>query len=85
VRSFAPFKDFGFGYHGDNRGYSTSSDVSARVHQRINFDTDRNFVTANAWSSPTYKVNNPSDSRTASPTVEFTSDLAISKIRNAKT
>ena len=85
VRSFAPFKDFGFGYHGDNRGYSTSSNASARVHQRINFDTDRNFVIANAWSSPTYKVNNPSGAKTAFPTVEFTSDLSISKSGNAKT
>ena len=85
VRSFAPFKDFGFGYHGDIRGYSTNPTASARVHQNINFDTDRNFVSANVWSSPTYKVDNPSGSRTASPTVEFTSDLAISKIGNAKT
>ena len=73
IRSFAPFKAFGFGFHGDNRGYSTAN-VSARVHQKINFDTDKTRLTTNAWSSPTYKQSNPSGAKTGTPSVEFTGD-----------
>lgn len=62
IRGFAPFKHFGFGYHGDNRGYSTGN-VSARVHQVINFDTDKTSITTNAWSSPTWKTSDPSNKR----------------------
>lgn len=53
IRSFAPFKTFGGGFHGDNRGFSTSSTATARVHQRINFDTDKTQLKTNVWSSPT--------------------------------
>ena len=52
IRSFAPFKTFGGGFHGDNRGYTTGS-ATARVHQVINLDTDKSTNSAKAWSSPT--------------------------------
>ena len=84
IRGFAPFKEFGFGYHGDGRGYSTG-DVSARVHQRINFDTDKTTMTTNAWSSPTYKTNNPSGAKTGTPSVEFTRNTTLSKNEDSKT
>ena len=35
IRGFAPFKEFGYGFHGDGRGYSTSSKVTARVHRLL--------------------------------------------------
>ena len=52
IRAFAPFDDFGFGYHGDgaNRGYSNvpssknGTGPTARLHQLINFDTDLNTI-----------------------------------------
>jgi RHS repeat-associated protein len=67
VRSFAPFSSFGYGFHGDDRGYSTSSSVTARAHQQLNFDTDRNYLTGSAWSSPTWHNIAPSFQRTATP------------------
>lgn len=76
IRGFAPFKHFGFGYHGDNRGYSTGN-VSARVHQVINFDTDKTSITTNAWSSPTWKTSDPGTKKTATPSVRFTRDSVI--------
>ena len=58
IRSFAP-KDVFDGYHGDggNRGFTTSLSATARIHHKINFDTDRTRITAQAWSSPTMKEN----------------------------
>ena len=55
IRAFAPFNYFGYGFHGDgkNRGFTTSSTATARVHQRINFDTDKTTLKTNIWSSPT--------------------------------
>jgi RHS repeat-associated protein len=69
IRSFAPFKTFGGGFHGDNRGYTTSS-ATARVHQVINFDTDKSSISAKAWSSPTSHRFLPG-SLTETPSVEF--------------
>jgi len=42
IRSFAPFKTFGGGFHGDNRGYttSTSSSTTSRIQQNFTFETD---------------------------------------------
>lgn len=53
IRSFAPMNYFGLGFHGDgsNRGFTTSSTATARVHQRINFDTDKTQLSVSAWSS----------------------------------
>ncbi len=79
IRSFAPFKTFGGGFHGDNRGYSTSGSASARVHQRINFDTDKNSMTLSNWSSPTWHSAAPGFKRTAKPSGGFTSGYGIFK------
>ncbi len=84
IRSFAPFKTFGGGFHGDNRGFTTSSSASARVHQRINFDTDKTTIKTNAWSSPTWHKWNPSYKKTATPSVEFTKDFTIAKSGDSK-
>jgi RHS repeat-associated protein len=67
IRSFAPFKTFGGGFHGDNRGYSTDQNASARVHQKINFDTDKTTISAKTWSSPTWHSTAPGFVRTATP------------------
>ena len=85
VRAFAPFKSFGFGYHGDGRGYSTSSGVTARSHQVINFDTDKKSISTRVWSSPTFKVGKPEGAKTASPSVTFDKGLSISDENGAKT
>lgn len=69
IRSFAPFKTFGGGFHGDNRGFTTSSSASARVHQWINFDTDKTSLTTRAWSSPTWHSAASSVKKTAIPSV----------------
>ena len=85
IRAFAPFKTFGFGFHGDGRGYSTANNVSARLHQRINFDTDKTSITSKAWSSPTYRAGNPDGAETAKPSVKFTGDFTISSSGGEKT
>lgn len=71
IRSFAPFKTFGGGFHGDNRGFTTSASASARVHQRINFDTDKTSLKTNTWSSPTWHSTAPGFKKTAKPSVEI--------------
>lgn len=71
VRSFAPFKSFGGGFHGDDRGFSTSSTATARVHQKIDFDTDKTTLKTNVWSSPTWHTAAPWFQRTATPSVEI--------------
>lgn len=82
IRSFAPFKTFGGGFHGDNRGYSTG-DVSARVHQRINFDTDKTTLRTNVWSSPTSHRFLPG-SRTETPSVSI-GEFSISQGDGSRT
>jgi RHS repeat-associated protein len=86
VRAFAPFKTFGRGFHGDglNRGYTTSSSATARVHQRLNFDTDKTSMTTTAWSSPTSHILVPG-SYTETPTVKFDGGFRISSNGDAKT
>lgn len=69
IRSFAPFKVFGFGFHGDGRGYSSDQYVSARIHQRINFDTDKTYINTGAWSSPTFKPSDPNKKAVGVPNV----------------
>lgn len=86
IRSFAPFNHFGGGFHGDgsNRGFTTSSSATARVHQRINFDTDKTSISAKVWSSPSSHRLIPG-SLTETPTVKFTDGLKISSNGDAKT
>lgn len=38
VRSYAPFDTFGGGFHGDNRGPTTASNVTSRVKAWVTFD-----------------------------------------------
>ncbi len=54
IRSFAPWGYFGGIFHGDgeNRGFTTSLSATARIHQKINFDTDKTTLEATTWSSP---------------------------------
>lgn len=86
IRSFAPFNYFGGGFHGDGakRGYTTSSTATARVHQRIDFDTDKSKISAKAWSSPTSHRLLPG-SNTAKSSVEFTDGFKTKTSGAAKT
>ncbi|MBX3240741.1 MAG: RHS repeat-associated core domain-containing protein [Chitinophagaceae bacterium] len=83
IRSFAPFKSFGGGFHGDDRGYTTSA-ATARVHQVINFDTDKSEISARTWSSPTSHRFLPG-SRTAKPSIEFTDGFKTRTSGDSKT
>lgn len=51
IRAFAPMKTFGGGFGGDNKGYTT-----ARVIQKIYFDTDKSLRanSSEAWSSKSH-------------------------------
>jgi hypothetical protein len=86
IRAFAPFNTFGGGFHGDgaNRGFTTSSNATARVHQKINFDTDKTTLTTSAWSSPSSHRFLPG-SATATPSVGFTGDYTIANKGDSKT
>lgn len=84
IRGFAPFKSFGFGFHGDDRGYSTG-DVTARVHQKINFDTDKTQIKTTAWSSPSFRTSDPHNQKTATPEVKFEGDFTIKQNGDNKT
>ena len=85
IRSFAPFNYFGKGFHGDgaNRGFTTSSTATARVHQRINFDTDKTQLKTNVWSSPTSHILVPG-SYTETPSVSI-GKFSIANNGNSKT
>lgn len=91
IRSFAPFSSFGFGFHGDNRGYSNTPSYakndqgpSARVHQRILFDTDKSSISAYGWSSPSYRAGSPGDAERATPEISFTKGLKITNAGDVK-
>ena len=77
VRSFAPFETFGRGFHGDNRSFSNvrsypnGTGPTARIHQVINFDTDKTTLSTNAWSFPTFKTDNLNDAKTGTPSVSI--------------
>ncbi|WP_426473371.1 DUF6443 domain-containing protein [Chryseobacterium balustinum] len=45
TRSFAPFKEFGGWFGGDNRGFSTSSSVSSRLSHSYIMNTDNHTYT----------------------------------------
>ncbi|MBB5649166.1 RHS repeat domain-containing protein, partial [Pedobacter cryoconitis] len=45
IRSFAPFKTFGGGFAGDNRGYSTSLTATSRVAQSFTVDPAKGSYT----------------------------------------
>jgi RHS repeat-associated protein len=49
VRSFAPYQRFGFGlWHGDNRGFSTSTSASSRLSQQTSYETNTRTGTTTA-------------------------------------
>lgn len=56
IRSFAPFKEFGFGFAGDNRSFSTSLSASSRITGKVIIDTSTGKIVGQplAWSSPSY-------------------------------
>jgi RHS repeat-associated protein len=64
IRSFAPFKTFGGGFSGDNRGYSTTlsnrelngkGGVTSRVQQTFTVDPAKGTITdAKTWSDPSH-------------------------------
>ena len=75
IRSFAPFKEFGFGFHGDDRSYTTDQSVTSRVTQRVDFDTDRAGVSAPTHCDPSWLVSDPSNTLTDQPRYQVTSPL----------
>jgi RHS repeat-associated protein len=92
IRSFAPFQSFGFGFHGDDRGYSNTPSYakndqgpSARAHQRILFDTDKKSAEAYGWSSPTYRTGSPEGAKRATPEISFSKELTIAENGDART
>ncbi len=55
VRSFAPFKSFGGGFHGDgeNRGFTTSATATSRVAQTFTTDPSAGTMSnVKTWSDP---------------------------------
>jgi hypothetical protein len=55
IRAFAPFKQFGGYFDGDNRGYSTSMTATSRVAQNFTVDPAKGTHTApNTFSSPSH-------------------------------
>lgn len=84
IRAFAPFKVFAVAFHGDDRGYSTSPNVTSRTSQRINFDTDKGGMTTEARSFSSYFHGFPKISRTAQPSVNFTSLPTMSENGDSK-
>ena len=73
IRSFAPFKTFGGGFHGDNRGYSTklgaqevSGGVTSRVQQSFTADPAKGTVAGTkTWSDPSSHSTLPLGTKTA--------------------
>ncbi len=52
IRSFAPFQYFGGGFHGDNRGFSSSRGVTSRVSQSFTLETETGGLSnVNTFSS----------------------------------
>jgi RHS repeat-associated protein len=85
IRSFAPFESFGFGFHGDNRGYSVDESSTARVRQTIDFDTDKTSLAVSARSDPSWHTLIPSDVRTEHPRSSVLSPLAVGRDGNSRT
>ena len=61
IRSFAPFKTFGGGFDGDNRGYSTAAgkgeggSVTSRVQQTFTVDPAKGTITGErTWSDQSH-------------------------------
>ena len=55
IRSFAPFKTFGGGFHGDgeNRGFTTSSTATSRVAQTFTMDAStHSYSGLKTWCDP---------------------------------
>lgn len=54
VRSFAPFKEFGGWFAGDNRGYSTSMSATSRLAQSFTVDPTKSSATTSITGLQTY-------------------------------
>jgi RHS repeat-associated protein len=53
IRSFAPFKEFGGWFKGDNRGFSTSLSATSRLAQSFTVDPSKgSYMGLKTWSSP---------------------------------
>ncbi|MDY3525982.1 RHS repeat domain-containing protein [Riemerella anatipestifer] len=85
IRAFAPFEEFGYGFHGDNRGFTTYQGVSSRMTNWIAFDTDKTNITTGGYSSPTYHTKFPNYKKTARPIAKFRDGLSITKRGDFKT
>ena len=71
-RTFAPFKWFGGGFNGNNRGYSSSLYASVKTAFRAILDTNSTVVTGDrAWSDETYYRATPNRKLTETPQAEL--------------
>jgi RHS repeat-associated protein len=74
VRSFASDKSFGMGFHGDNRGFTTDTNATARIHQRFTLETDDGSVyNKQTWSSPSQWIIGAPQTETPQGTFSSTS------------
>lgn len=77
MRSFAPFKDFGGGFEGDDRDFSTSDSVSSRIHTKVAFDYKSNkVISIDSNSSGTTHLPTGT-SATAKPVATINSDCEV--------
>jgi hypothetical protein len=75
-KRYAPFTEFGFGFHGDGRaGPSVSG--SARTWSWVNFDFPGDITNANGRSDPTWKVKDPSNQKTAATTCDISGKVCL--------
>lgn len=79
IRSFAPFKSFGLGYSGDNRGYSTEASVreggsvTSRIQQTFTVDPAKGTLTGGQpWSDQSQHVIFGRETETPSGSAEAT-------------
>ncbi len=86
TRTYAPFKTFGGGFEGDNRGPSQKLNETARIHTWTVIDFKSSTAESWVWSSPSHAkglfaetISGPSTA-TAKPTLTSTSDFSYDSI-----
>jgi len=90
IRSFAPFKTFGGGFEGDNRGYSTAAgkgeggSVTSRVQQTFTVDPAKGTLTGErTWSDESHHF--ILGTKTATPDGEVNATFGCSPTKNSAT
>ena len=87
TRTYAPFKTFGGGFEGDNRGPSQSLKATARIHTWTVIDFKNSTVESWVWSSKSVAVGTfaktiaSPNSGTAKPTLTSDADFSYDLVR----